>query len=51
MIQDLPSGSDRFHHGASTTAELGLTQPLPSRVQVDVVRPTGFSARSATWTA
>jgi beta-glucuronidase len=37
--------------GSATTIDLGITQPLPSRVQVDVVRPTGFSARSVTWTA
>lgn len=37
--------------GSATTIDLGITQPLPSRVHVDVVRPTGFSARSATWTA
>ena len=37
--------------GATATLSLGIKQPLPSRVQVDVVRPTGFSARSATWTA
>jgi beta-galactosidase len=37
--------------GSTTTISLGITQPLPSRVQVDVVRPTGFSARSAIWTA
>ena len=37
--------------GTATTVGLGIEQPLPARVQVDVVRPTGFSARSATWTA
>jgi beta-glucuronidase len=37
--------------GSATTIDLGITQPLPSRVHVDVVRPTGFSARTATWTA
>jgi beta-glucuronidase len=37
--------------GTTITVSLGIRQPLPSRVQVDVVRPTGFSARSAAWTA
>ena len=37
--------------GTATTVGLGMKQPLPARVRVDVVRPTGFSARSATWTA
>jgi beta-glucuronidase len=37
--------------GSVDTISLGIGQPLPARVQVDVVRPTGFSARSAVWTA
>ena len=37
--------------GSVNTISLGIGQPLPARVQVDVVRPTGFSARSAVWTA
>jgi beta-glucuronidase len=37
--------------GSTHTINLGIGQPLPARLQVDVVRPTGFSARSAVWTA
>jgi beta-glucuronidase len=37
--------------GSVDTFSLGIGQPLPARVQVDVVRQTGFSARSAVWTA
>jgi beta-glucuronidase len=37
--------------GVSHSVSLGLGQPLPARVVVDVMRPTGFSARSAVWTA
>ena len=37
--------------GTATTVSLGIGQPLPARLRVDVLRPTGFSARSARWTA
>jgi len=37
--------------GSTHAIALGLGQPLPARVVVDVLRPTGFSARSAAWTA
>jgi beta-glucuronidase len=37
--------------GSTHAVALGLGQPLPARVVVDVLRPTGFSARSAAWTA
>jgi len=37
--------------GTATTVSLGIGQPLPARLRVDVLRPTGFSARSAVWTA
>ena len=37
--------------GGAHTVGLGIGQPLPARVQVDVLRPTGFSARSVVWTA
>ena len=35
--------------GASAHAELRFTQPGISRIQVDVMRPTGFSAWVETW--
>jgi len=37
--------------GSVHTISLGIGQPLPARLRVDVVRPTGFSARSTGWTA
>jgi beta-glucuronidase len=37
--------------GSENTINLGIGQPLPARVVVDLLRPTGFSARSVTWTA
>ena len=37
--------------GSVHTINLGIGQPLPARLRVDVLRPTGFSARSAEWTA
>ena len=37
--------------GSVNSMSLSIGQPLPARVHVDVVRPTGFSARSAVWTA
>jgi beta-glucuronidase len=37
--------------GSAHTISLGIGPPLPARLRVDVVRPTGFSARSAGWTA
>jgi beta-galactosidase len=37
--------------GSVHTVNLGIGQPLPARLQVDVLRPTGFSARSTGWTA
>jgi beta-glucuronidase len=43
-LPDLPPGTVK-------TVALGMEPPFPARVQVDMVRPTGFSARSATWTA
>jgi beta-galactosidase len=35
--------------GESAQAELRFTQPAISRIQVDVMRPTGFSAWTETW--
>jgi beta-glucuronidase len=35
--------------GKSYTARLKLTQPGITRIQVDLMRPTGFSAHSAVW--
>ncbi len=37
--------------GSRATISLGIGPPLPSRVRVDVVRPTGFSARASQWRA
>jgi hypothetical protein len=41
-LPDLPPG-------AVKTVDLAIEPPFPARVQVDVVRPTGFSVRSASW--
>jgi beta-galactosidase len=35
--------------GATATASMKFTQPGISRIQVDVIRPTGFSAWTETW--
>ena len=35
--------------GESYTAQLKLTQPGITRIQVDLMRPTGFSADTAVW--
>ncbi|MGE5362046.1 MAG: glycoside hydrolase family 2 protein [Bacteroidales bacterium] len=37
--------------GTEKTIGLAIEPPFPARVQVDVVRATGFAARSACWTA
>jgi hypothetical protein len=37
--------------GSINTISLGIGQPLPARVRVDVIRPTGFTVRTALWTA
>jgi beta-glucuronidase len=37
--------------GSAHTISLGIAQPLPPRVVVDLLRPTGFSVRTVVWTA
>jgi hypothetical protein len=48
-VERIAARLDTIAPGGSAQAELRFTQPGISRIQVDVMRPTGFSARTETW--
>jgi beta-glucuronidase len=48
-VEELTVGLEVLAPGESAHAELSFTQPDISRIDVDVMRPTGFSARKETW--